>query len=495
MKARDERHIHVLLVEDDEEVAKTFRLMLEHHDMTVTLASHAEQALAMLSDESLSELDPDAFDVVVTDVRMEGMSGTELLKRIREKAPDLPVIVMTGYDDFNSAMDAVKYDAQDFIFKRPGSIENLAIPVKKAVHNYRLLLKNRALARELEKSEARFRDLAAMLPEIVLETDGNGKVTFMNQAGLEKFGHQAADIEQGLSLADCLIPDDAGRMRQLIELSLKKEKIQGAELTGKGAGDATFPLLISAAPIMQEGHTVGLRGLAIDISAIKRTEQELREHQGQLRSLMNELTVAEEKERRRIAVDLHESIAQLLALSKDQLSVLCRKPPTDDPNVKAALNGVRAMVSRALDQARSLTHQLSPPSLYDLGLDKALMGLVESTRETHEIVIDAKIGQPPKSLENNVKVFLFRAVQELLRNIVTHAKARRVGLTLAPDQNELRVTVTDDGVGFDPQARMGAGIGLLSIQERVQAIGGTFEVKSEAGRGARISLSVPLTKG
>ena len=153
------------------------------------------------------------------------------------------------------------------------------------------------------------------------------------------------------------------------------------------------------------------------------------------------------------------------------------------------------MVSRALDQARSLTHQLSPPSLYDLGLDKALMGLVESTRETHEIVIDAKIGQPPKSLENNVKVFLFRAVQELLRNIVTHAKARRVGLTLAPDQNELRVTVTDDGVGFDPQARMGAGIGLLSIQERVQAIGGTFEVKSEAGRGARISLSVPLTKG
>lgn len=491
MKARDETHIHVLLVEDDPEVGKTLKLILERQDMTVTLASNGEQALGLLSDEALSELDPDAFDVLITDVRMEGMSGTDLLKHVRAKAPDLPVILITGYDDFHSVVDAVKYDAQDFVFKRPSSIESIAVPVKKAVHNYRLLLRNRALARDLERSEARFRDLAAMLPEFVWETDGNGRLTFMNRAGLDKFGRLPEDVEKGIQLADCLIPADADRVWHVLERALQGEMTQSLRLTGIGSGGAPFPLLVSAVPIVQEGRCVGVRGIAVDITAIRNTEEELRAHQARLRTLVNELTLAEEKERRRIAVDLHESIAQLLALSKDQLSTLTQKLSADDPELRAMLNGLRAMVARALDQARSLTHQLCPPTLYELGLDKALAELVQNTRSLHDLMIDLKVEPPLPVLENNRKVFLYRAAQELLGNVVNHARARRAAVTLAGSGGEVRLTVADDGEGFETEARIKAGIGLLSIRERIEAIGGTFAVESTPGKGTTVTLRVP----
>ncbi len=263
MRAHDERHIHVLLVEDDHETGKTLKRLLERQDMTVTLTTRGEQALELLSDESLFELDPDAFDIVVTDVRMEGMDGVELLKRIRQKAPDFPVILITGYDDFRSVMEAVRYDAQDLILKHPGSVEHLAIPIKKAVHNYRLLVRHRALMRELEQSEARFRDLVALLPEVVWETDDNGRLTFLNQAGLERFGRQPEDIRQAIPLEACFAPEEAGKIRRLLDQCRAGKSVHSVLAVGMSLNGIRFPVLLSAAPIIREEQWVGARGIGI----------------------------------------------------------------------------------------------------------------------------------------------------------------------------------------------------------------------------------------
>jgi signal transduction histidine kinase len=150
------------------------------------------------------------------------------------------------------------------------------------------------------------------------------------------------------------------------------------------------------------------------------------------------------------------------------------------------------MVARALDQARSLTQQLCPPTLYELGLEKAVAELAENTRKLHEIALEFRDDLQPKPMDTNLKVFLFRVIQELLRNVATHSRARRASVEMTREGRAIRVTVADDGVGFDPAVRMGSGIGLFSIRERLQAIGGTLDVDSSEGKGTRISLSVPL---
>ena len=141
--------IRALLVEDDHESAEAVRVMLERREVSTSVFHNAEEAFPKFSAES--------FDIVITDIRLPEMSGVDLLRRIREKYPDFPVILLTGYDSLNSAIEAVRLGAQDYILKPLDSIDEILTPVQKAVHAHRLLLRNRLLEKKLRLSEARFR--------------------------------------------------------------------------------------------------------------------------------------------------------------------------------------------------------------------------------------------------------------------------------------------------------------------------------------------------
>jgi PAS domain S-box-containing protein len=230
-----------------------------------------------------------------------------------------------------------------------------------------------------------------------------------------------------------------------------------------------------------------------DITKRRRAEQDLYTYQQQLLSLALELSKTEERERRRIAGDLHDGVGQYLALSRLNLSKL-KKSVNHEQAV--TLDQVIDLISRAIEDTRTLTVELSPPVLYELGLHSALEWLAEISQQRHGIRVHFKSSGRPGHLSEELRGFLYRAAAELLANVAKHSQATETHINLDWNEDTLKLSVTDNGRGFVyPEARSAEprGFGLFSIRERLRPLRGAWQVVSEPGQGAEVSLTVPIT--
>lgn len=217
-------------------------------------------------------------------------------------------------------------------------------------------------------------------------------------------------------------------------------------------------------------------------------------YQEQLRSLVSELLFTEERERRRLATDLHDSICQHLAIAKLRTDAL--QHSTSSAPLVEELEKICSLLSDAIRQARSLVFDLSPPILNELGLEAALKSLVEKI-EQQGIGVDFTDDEQPKALKQDVAVLCYRVVQELLTNVVKHAHARNVRVSVARDGDQVRLMVADDGTGFTPEeisanGEEARGFGLSSVIERLHHLDGDLKVESTPGQGTRVTVTVPL---
>jgi signal transduction histidine kinase len=214
----------------------------------------------------------------------------------------------------------------------------------------------------------------------------------------------------------------------------------------------------------------------------------------ELRSLSTKISLAEEQARRDLAVALHDSVGQTLALSKIKLGTLGQLVKA--PKARRTLGEIREMFEKAVVEARTLSFELSPPILYELGLDAAVEWLAEEFQRRHGVKIKFESIGERTGMDESLRVLFFQSVRELLTNIVKHAKADNVHILLHSDNRQTTMTIQDDGVGFecdDPDdAIIGAkSLGLFSIRERIRHIDGTFSIQSKPRHGTKVTLSVP----
>ncbi len=249
-------------------------------------------------------------------------------------------------------------------------------------------------------------------------------------------------------------------------------------------------------PILTEtGELDGVAHIVSDITERKDAEERLLAYQAKLKSLASELSLAEERERRRIAGDLHDHACQSLALSKMKLqAILDRVLPADEQTLSQICN----TLNQTIENVRDLTFDLSSPTLYKFGIEAALEELLrDKLKAEHKIRCRFSNDKQPKPLAADVRVLLFQSVRELLINVIKHAHAREVRLDIRRENDSIGVTVADDGVGFDVEAISSASsrsrsVGLFNIGERLDYIGGRLEMDSQPGRGSRFTLIAPL---
>lgn len=244
-----------------------------------------------------------------------------------------------------------------------------------------------------------------------------------------------------------------------------------------------------------EGRLRNLRGLVLDVTERHGYEEKLLKYQEQLRSLATQLAVAEEHERRRIATELHDHVAQKLAISKIKMEGLVSS--VENPAFQETLTQVYELISQAVQDTRSLMNKISSPILHELGLEAALEWLGEEFQRMHGLFCYYEDDGELKPLERDISALLFQAVNELLVNVVKHAGVEECELSVEKEGDWIRVTVSDGGSGFDPSEigpvrRMEGGFGLFSIKERMNGVGGRLEIESAPGEGSRISLLAPL---
>ena len=212
-------------------------------------------------------------------------------------------------------------------------------------------------------------------------------------------------------------------------------------------------------------------------------------------ALASEASLAEERERRRIAQELHDRIGQNLALCQMKLAGIRQSKIAE--RRPASLDEVRSLLDQTIKDVRSLTFELSPPVLYELGFEPAVEWLTEQYQKQHGIACVVQDDHAPKPMKSEVEVALFQAVRELLVNVSKHSRASRAKVTLSEDDGHMKICVEDDGAGFEPST-VGprgseiVGFGIFSVQDRLEKVDGTLNIESSPGKGTRATLRVPL---
>jgi PAS domain S-box-containing protein len=363
----------------------------------------------------------------------------------------------------------------------------------------------------LSDSEARFRLMFDQSPVGSIIIDRKFQTMRVNRALCRFLGYSAEEMNIK-TLADYTHPDDLGREMEVGGVSL--ERGTGFALDKRYIrkdGQVVWGHLAVDAVRNQTGQALYYIGLVQDITGRKRAEAALRESNAtleqkvqertaelaaraaQLRALASELTLAEQRERSRLANILHDHLQQMLVAAKFRLTVLGRG---GDDVLKQATKEVEEMIDESIVASRSLTAELSPPVLHEAGLNEGLQWLARRMADTQGLFVDLELNESG-ALPEDLKILLFQSVRELLFNVVKHANTRSAVVNLRCFDGLLQVTVSDQGSGFDPAAlplagEGGRGFGLLGIQERLKYMGGTLEIKSNPGQGSRCVLSVPV---
>jgi len=244
------------------------------------------------------------------------------------------------------------------------------------------------------------------------------------------------------------------------------------------------------------GTPEAVGAIVVEITERKRAEQQLLDYQNRLRELAARLTLAEEQERRRIAVGVHDQIGQRLALAKLALQSL--NASTSDPSTHRPLEDACKEIDQVIEDAHSLTFELSNPVLYEAGFAGAVESwLMHQIRGRHGLQYTFESDDGVATLDRDIGIALFQIVRELLANVVKHAKAQRLDVCIRRAGDKAQITVQDDGIGFEPSqvsmpgSRVG-GYGLFSVRERLEYLGGSLTIDSAPSEGTRVFIAVPV---
>jgi len=264
------------------------------------------------------------------------------------------------------------------------------------------------------------------------------------------------------------------------------------------AADGTRMVLSCSASVAsryKDGRPKTVVEVSRNVTDRKLAEKKLLAYHQRLRELASQLSLAEEKERRRIAVEVHDHIGQNLAFAKMKLGDLKKAVAT--PDCLRAVDEIIELVDSTIQDTRSLVSDIGSPILYELGLVPAIHGLTQKFQEQHGFHIQLENDRNSMSVSHDVKVLLYQAVKELLTNVAKHAEATTCTVSLKVQGQDIRVDVTDDGRGFDTEdvetiGEEGSFFGLFSIRERLEPLGGNLRVHSRASDGTRVTLLAPL---
>lgn len=247
----------------------------------------------------------------------------------------------------------------------------------------------------------------------------------------------------------------------------------------------------------QQGCFLGRRGSNRDITDRKSAEEALQESEKQLQQLSSRILTAQESERSRISRELHDELGGALALVKLRFSLIERGLREDQAVLIAQCRQMAQYVDEIIESVHRLSRDLSPAILEDIGLTSALKWLVNHFADNYNITAQCTIEDIDHLFQKSERIMIFRILQEALTNIGKHAGAASVRIEVRTEKDMLFLSVEDNGRGFDTDGNAGKvfserGLGLATMQQRSEILGGAFEIRSEAGQGTRIAVRIPI---
>jgi len=351
----------------------------------------------------------------------------------------------------------------------------------------------------LAESEERFRTIVREAALGIAVIDMKGRLVECNPALQKMLGYAPEELSNMVFMQFSRPEDDRGHLRHFKELMKGKRRSIHIEkrFVRKDGQEGWWRQSISLVRNIA-GEARFVISMNEDVTEQRMADEKIKKYQDRLKSLASELSLVEERERREIATILHDHIGQILSLAKIKLEEL--QYSRLHKTLSNSIMEVHHLIEKSIQYTRSLIYELSPPILYDVGFAETVEWLAEYMSQQHGLQIQVVNSHPEESLNNEKRILLFRAVRELIFNIIKHAKASLAKIYINGDNGTLSIIVEDNGIGFPPEKLPSqvvaynefGGFGLFSIYERLTYLGGRMDIQSTPNQGTKVSMELPM---
>ena len=329
--------------------------------------------------------------------------------------------------------------------------------------------------------------------ESVVAIDSERRISFWNKGAETLFGFPA-DEALGAPVETLIVPDDAQAKRELEQefvTAARHGRWQGQVLRRRRDGSELWTDLVVSSMAHADGRPAGFIAIHRDITELRASQELIRDSRERMQNLASSLLVAREQERAAIARDLHDDVGQALTRLRIDLCWLTERMPKRLRTRRS--NEMTDLVDSLLRRVQHISSELRPPVLDDFGLEAAIEWQARQFSDWNTCTCALDLELAGLRVHRNRDTVVFRIVQEALTNVARHAQAGRVLIRGRVSSGELQVQVDDNGVGF-AEGKLGSpqSLGLISMRERAESIGGRLEVVSRAGRGTSVSVRVPV---
>ena len=340
---------------------------------------------------------------------------------------------------------------------------------------------------ELLESEGRFRLVANTAPVLIWMSGTDRLRTYFNKPWLD-FTGRSTEQELGNGWTEGVHPDDVQRYLDSYTYSFeRRQKFKMEYRLLRHDGEHRWIQDIGVPRLNPDGTFAGYIGSCNDVT-------DSRAAQEALAGISRKLIEVQERERTRIARDLHDDIAQRIALLAIDIDEFQQTLPECSSEVFARLDALRNQTSQLATDVQAISHGLHSSKLEYLGIVAAMRAFCREFAEKHQVEIDFQSHDLSDAVTSETSICLFRVLQEALQNAAKHSGVRHFEVELSQTSREIQLTVADLGTGFDPKAALnGCGLGLTSMQERLRLINGCLSIKSKPGRGTRVYARVPVS--
>jgi len=495
--------LRVLLVEDSQEDADLILIELGKAGCEL-VCQRVETEIAMRE-----AMKSGRWDIVISDYNLPRFNARKALAVLRETDEHTPFIIVSGCIGEESAIALMKEGASDFVMK--DKLARLTPAVERELQDAEARRERRQALEALHANEKLLKGITSSLGEGIFVQDAEGRLVFMNPEAERLLGWSEAELlgkkmhqtihsqnPDGTPLdeADCGVLGvlKTGRVfRTDGEVFLRKD-------------GSLVPVSYIASAIAEDGQAVSTVTAFQDITRRKQAEQDLLESRKQLRELSSYLQTVREEERSRIARELHDELGQMLTAVKLDAMWLIKRMAGKEEAIRRKIDSMSQLIDETLDAMRRVAAALRPVMLDDLGMMAAIEWLIEdfSSRTGIDIQFERDTWQPELGcggscdkgscfLNTAVATGAFRIVQECLTNIARHAQATQVKVFLKCREDKLRIWVSDDGKGMDSVRDVKTkAYGIIGMQERALALGGSLHISSNTGKGTRVEVALPI---
>lgn len=478
--------LRLIIVEDSEDDMLLLLLELKRggYEPDYIRVETAEDLKKALQDGS--------WDLIISDHAMPYFSSPEALVILQESGLDLPLIIVSSIIGEEVAVSAMKAGAHDYIMKN--NLARLVPVVERALYDARVRSERRKMEAALRESEARFRRLADNARDLIYR---------INLVPERSFEYVSPSVEEIVGYT----PEDHYSNPNLAYEIIHEEDRCLLDDSTQGKWPLTEPLVLRwihkngsvvwveqrNVPIYnQEGVLVAIEGIARDVTDRVLSEQELKRSHAQIEALSGRILTAMEDERSRLARELHDELGQALTAVKLDLQLLGYQLNVQHEQKKKHHETIE-LVNYTINLVRRQALSLRPPALDDMGLLPAINEMVRGFMTRTGILTKISTVGLGERLPGYVETALYRCVQESLTNVARHARADNVAITINQNIDFISITVSDDGIGFNPEDLKvsSAHIGLTGIQERVKLLSGELKINSAKNMGTKVSIKVP----